>query len=138
VKIATCDRIVAAPPEVLWTLLTTVDGFNSWMSIEAEIDPTPGGIIRWVHDNGWVVAGEFRDVVPMTRLSFTFGWERGGFPVELGSSIVTIDLVPVGDGTEVRLRHEGLTPEMAAQHTHGWAMFIDLLVARADDRNVTA
>lgn len=130
--LATCDRTIAAPVDVVWRLVSTPDGLNEWMSVEATVDLRPGGTIRWVHDNGWVVAGEVREVVPMRRLVFTYGWESGGFPVPLGSSTVTIELRARGGATDVSVRHAGLTDDMATQHTEGWAMFVGRLAVRAE------
>lgn len=129
--IASCDRLIEAPVDLVWGLVSTPAGLNEWMSVEASVDLQPGGAIRWVHDNGWVVAGTIREVVPMRRLVFTFGWERGGFPVPLESSVVTIELGARGAVTELSVRHDGLTDEMATQHTGGWAMFVERLVERA-------
>ncbi len=132
--LASCDRTIAAPVDVVWSLLSTADGLNQWMSVEAEVDLRRGGTIRWTHDSGWIVAGELRDVVPMRRLVFTYGWERGGFPVPVGSSVVTIELTARGCETDLRVRHDGLTAAMAQQHTGGWEMFVERLAARAVGR----
>ena len=130
--IATCERSIAAPVDVVWSLVSTATGLNQWMSVEATVDLRVGGTIRWQHDNGWIVAGTIREVSPMRRLSYTYGWERGGFPVPLESSVVTIELTARGDVTDLAIRHEGLTPEMAEQHTGGWRMFVGLLAERAE------
>lgn len=131
-RIASCDRTIAAPAEVVWRLLTSADGLNEWMSVEAEVDLRVGGTIRWRHDNGWVVAGEVREIVPERRFAFTYGWEEGGFPVPLGSSLVSIELERAVGGTTIRVRHTGLTDEMAEQHDQGWSMFVDRLAGRAE------
>jgi uncharacterized protein YndB with AHSA1/START domain len=130
VILATCDRVVDAPVDVIWPLISTAEGLNEWMSVVAEVDLRTGGTIRWTHANGWVVAGELLEIVPHRRLVFTYGWESGGFPVPVGSSVVTIELDPLGAATRVRVRHEGLSPSMAEQHTKGWAMFVDRLAVR--------
>jgi len=130
--IAACDRSIAAPVDVVWSLLVSADGLNEWMSVAADVDLRVGGVVRWTHENGAVVAGEFREIVPMRRLAFTYGWEEGGFPVPVGSSLVTIELEARGEVTDVRLRHTGLADEMAEQHEHGWALFIERLAARAE------
>lgn len=132
-SIASCDRTIAAPVDIVWGLLSSADGLNQWMSASADVDLRIGGTIRWTHENGWVVAGEFREIVPMRRLVFTYGWESGGFPVPVGSSVVTIELEAQGSTTEVRVRHTGLTDEMAAQHDHGWGLFIGRLAERAEE-----
>lgn len=131
-RIAGCERLINAPVDVVWRLVSTPDGLNEWMSVEAVVDLEVGGAIRWVHDGGWVVAGTVREVVPMRRFSFTYGWEQGGFPVPLESSVVTIDLEARGALTHLVVRHDGLTPEMADQHSEGWSMFADRLVAASE------
>lgn len=130
--LAACDRTIEAPVDLVWSLVSTPDGLNEWMSVESTLDLRVGGSIRWVHDNGWVVAGTVREVVPMRRLSFTYGWESGGFPVPLGSSVVTIELEARGAATQLSVAHHGLTAEMAEQHTVGWTMFVDRLADRCE------
>lgn len=130
-SLATCERVIDAPVDLVWSLVSTADGLNQWMSVEATVDLTVGGELRWVHDNGWIVAGEFREIAPMRRLVFTYGWAEGGFPVPLGSSVVTIELDALGASTHLSVRHDGLTPEMAEQHSGGWEMFIGRLAATA-------
>ena len=130
--IAACDRLIAAPVDLVWSLVSTAEGLRQWMAVDATVDLRVGGEIRWVHDNGWVVAGTVREVVPMRRLSYTYGWEQGGFPVPVDSSVVTIELTARGVATELAVRHEGLTPDMAEQHTGGWRMYIDRLTERAE------
>ena len=131
-NLASCDRLVVAPVDLVWWFVSTPEGLNEWMSVEATIDLRVGGMVRWVHDNGWVVAGTIGEIVPMRRLRFTFGWEQGGFPVPLDSSEVTIELRPRGAVTELSIRHVGLTAEMAEQHTVGWQMFVGFLAERAE------
>jgi len=70
VILAGCDRLIAAPVDVVWTLVSTADGLREWMAVDAEVDLRVGGTIRWEHDNGWVVAGTVREVTPMRRLAF--------------------------------------------------------------------
>jgi len=130
--IAECDRVIAAPVDLVWSLISTADGLAERMAVDAVVDLRVGGAIRWVHDNGWTVAGTIREVAPMRRLSYTYGWESGGFPVPLESSTVTIELTANGGATELSVRHEGLTPEMAEQHADGWQMFLRRLAERAE------
>lgn len=135
--LATCERLVAAPVDVVWSLVSTPDGLREWMAVEATVELRVGGTTRWVHDNGWVVSGTIREVVPMRRLSYTYGWERGGFPVPIDSSVVTIELVARGAATEFAVRHSGLTPEMAERHTEGWRVFVGRLTERAERHAVS-
>lgn len=130
--LASCDRVVAAPVDLVWSLISTSEGLTEWMAVDASVDLRVGGRIRWVHDNGWVVAGTIEEVAPMRRLRYTYGWEHGGFPVPLESSVVTIELAARGSGTALSIRHEGLSPEMAEQHSGGWEMFVGRLARRAE------
>ena len=130
--IAECDRLIAAPVDLVWSLISTADGLTEWMAVDATVDLRVGGAIRWVHDNGWTVAGTIREITPMRRLSYTYGWEAGGFPVPLESSVVTIELTARGGVTELSVRHDGLTAEMAEQHAGGWQMFVGRLAERAE------
>ncbi len=130
--LAACDRTIAAPVDIVWSLFTTSEGLNEWMSVEATVDLRPGGTIRWTHENGNVVSGEVRTVVPMRRFEFTYGWESGPFPVEPGSTLVTVEFASRAGVTDVSVRHARLEREMAERHTAGWAMFIDRLAAAAE------
>ena len=58
--LASCDRLIAAPIDLVWSLISTPEGLAEWMAVEASVDLRVGGSIRWVHDNGWVVAGTVR------------------------------------------------------------------------------
>jgi uncharacterized protein YndB with AHSA1/START domain len=137
VILASCDRVIEAPVDVVWRLFTTAEGLNEWMSVEATVDLRPGGTIRWTHENGNVVSGEVRTVVPMRRFEFTYGWETGPFPVEPGSTLVSVEFIVGREVTEVSVRHSGLDREMAARHTEGWAMFVDRLAAAAEAAGAT-
>jgi hypothetical protein len=44
-------------------------------------------------------------------------------------------LAPSGDGTEIVLRHEGLTEEAAASHGGGWGQILDRLAHELEGAN---
>lgn len=132
--LAACDRMIAAPVDVVWSLFTTAEGLNEWMSVEASVDLRPGGEIRWTHENGNVVSGEVRAVVPMRRFEFSYGWQSGPFAIEPGSTVVAVEFEVAADVTRVSVRHSGLDAEMAERHTEGWTMFIGRLAAVAEGK----
>src|SRR5699024_11096403 len=71
--------------------------------------------------------GAFREVVPVHRLAYSFGWE-GSEIVPPGSTLVEIDLIEQPDGTLLRLTHTGLpTPEQCAGHNDGWTNYLHRL-----------
>lgn len=124
-NIATCDRIIDAPVDIVWSLVSSAEGLTEWMSVEAQVDLRPGGVITWTHQNGAVVAGEIVEVVPMRRLVFTYGWAKGGFPIEPGSTTVRLELEARGDSTLVTVVHDRFdSDELAATHTGGWSHFV--------------
>lgn len=131
-RLATCNRRLAAPVDDVWQLVSTAAGLERWLATSAAIDLRPGGSIRWSHDDGAVVAGEVRDVEPPTRLVFTYGWETGRFDVAPGSTLVSITLRPIDDtSTQIEIEHDGLVDEYVDAHTIGWTHFVERLADAA-------
>ncbi|MET4045358.1 uncharacterized protein YndB with AHSA1/START domain [Bradyrhizobium sp. RT6a] len=90
-----------------------------------------GYLLKGIGPRGGVARGAFREVVPVHRLAYTFGWE-GGQEVPPGSSLIEIDLIERDGGTLLRMTHSGLpTEEQAAAHATGWAHYLGRLTAAA-------
>jgi uncharacterized protein YndB with AHSA1/START domain len=123
---------VNAPAELLYELLTDAEHVVRWMAATAEIDPRPGGRIRWTHANGDSCSGRFVELVPARRIVFTYGWERGDVGVPPGSTTVEITLRPRGTGTELQLVHRGLAGPMADAHAGGWDNYLRRLAVTAE------
>lgn len=79
------------------------------MADTADIDARPGGRIRWTQPNGDSCSAHFVELVAHRRIVFTYGWERPKVEIPPGSTTVEIDLVPLAEGTAVRLVHRGLS-----------------------------
>lgn len=128
------DRRIAARPSDVYAYLTDSVRWARWQGVGAEIDPVPGGRFRMTMAGGAVAEGAFVQLVPDTRVVFTWGW-RGSLTVPPGSSTVEIDLAPDGDGTLLRLTHRGLLPDERPIHDIGWAHYLPRLaaVARGED-----
>lgn len=117
---------VEAPPNQVFPYLIEPDRMLRWMGTEAELDPRPGGVF-YVNVNGRDKArGEYVEVVPNERVSFTWGWE-GNEAVGPGSSTVEISLQAQGEGTLVRLRHSGLPEPSQPTHAEGWTHYLQRL-----------
>lgn len=127
---------IAAPREVVFELLTTTRGLLEWIAVDAECEPSPGGAIRWRHENGAVMSGRFVAIEPPSRVVFTYGWERGGPDVPPGGTQVEIVLRVHGAGTRLRLLHSHLPRNLADEHRQGWRWFLDRLAARGAGRAV--
>jgi len=126
---------IAARPETVFTFFTDPAKMARWKGLHADLDPRPGGLYR-VDINGRDVArGEFLEVVPYTRIVFTWGWEGDGAPLPPGASTVEITLTPDGGGTILRLRHSGLPPALHDIHAQGWDHFLPRLLEAAEGRD---
>ncbi|MGH2521923.1 MAG: SRPBCC family protein [Anaerolineales bacterium] len=126
---------IAARPETIFPFFTDPAKMTRWKGIQATLDPRPGGTYR-VNINGRDVArGEYVEIVPYSRIVFTWGWEGEASPVPPGASTVEISLIPDGDGTVVRLRHFGLPREQHPIHLEGWDHFLPRLALAAAGRD---
>jgi uncharacterized protein YndB with AHSA1/START domain len=126
---------IAAPPATVFAFLTDPDRIVSWMGVEATTEAHPGGLYFLKVRSDRAARGEFREVVPVHRLAYSFGWE-GDEEVPPGSSLVEIDLVDRDGGTLVRMTHSGLpNAEQRAGHDRGWAHYLGRLAIAATGRN---
>lgn len=127
---------IAAPPATVFAFLTDPAKILSWMGAEATMEPHPGGIYLVKGIGGAIAArGEFREVVPVHRLAYSFGWE-GSDEIPPGSTLIEIDLLERDGGTLLRMAHSGLpNAEQRARHAQGWAHYVGRLAAAAEGRN---
>src|SRR5215510_8721457 len=128
---------IAAPPATVFAFLTDPQKILSWMGMEAEMEPHPGGLylVKGVGVNSNVARGAFREVVPVHRLAYSFGWD-GKEEVPAGSSLIEIDLIDRDGGTLLRMTHSGLPNEaQCAAHDKGWAHYLGRLAIAATGRN---
>ncbi|HEY1745942.1 MAG TPA: SRPBCC domain-containing protein [Xanthobacteraceae bacterium] len=129
---------IAAPRATVFAFLTDPERILSWLGTEAETEPHPGGIylVKGVAgDPARVARGAFREVVPVHRLAYSFGWDAGK-EVPPGSSLVEIDLAERDGGTLVRLTHSGLpNAAQCAAHDAGWGYYMNRLAVAAAGGN---
>ena len=70
-----------------------------------------------------IVGGEYREIVPHSRLVFTWTWEHEG-----QDTLVSLTFKPVGNQTELTLLHENFArAESRDSHRHGWDACLDQL-----------
>jgi uncharacterized protein YndB with AHSA1/START domain len=126
---------IPAPPAAVFALLTDPDNILRWMGTEAQIDAQPGGLYLVNVTGARCARGTFREVVPVHRLAYSFGWDDSE-EVPPGSSLVEIDLLEQPDGTLLRMTHTGLpTAEQCASHADGWAHYLGRLTVVAAGRD---
>jgi uncharacterized protein YndB with AHSA1/START domain len=129
---------IAAPPATVFAFLTDPEKILSWMGTEATTEAHAGGLYLLKGCGGQrarTARGAFREVVPVHRLAYSFGWE-GDEEVPPGSSLIEIDLIDRDGGTLLRMTHSGLpNAAQCAGHDRGWAHYLDRLAIAATGRN---
>jgi uncharacterized protein YndB with AHSA1/START domain len=127
-----CETIIAAQPETVFAFFTDPQLYVRWMGAHAQLDPRPGGAYAVDINSAARARGTFVELVPYSRILFTFGWEGDDQAVPPGGSTVEVTLTPVPVGTHVRLRHRGLLQiEARNQHQAGWILYLKRLTTAA-------
>ncbi len=127
------DRVFDAGRALVWAAWTTPEMFVRWLgpidfpAVSASQDLVVGG--RWSamlqNASGDILEqrGEYREIVPLERLVFTFKWvgdHEDGAPVD---TLVTVMLSDAPGGrTRMLFRHAFLKSSASLDgHRHGWA-----------------
>lgn len=121
-------RHYKATPEKIWQAWTDPEALKQWFrpdasmtTPETEVDVRVGGqfYIKMKSGEGEEhhVSGIYKEVIPNRKLVFTWTWKS----TPERESLVTIELEPTDDGTELTLRHEQFTDEETRDlHEDGW------------------
>lgn len=130
----TLRRRINATPDRIFAAWTDPDKLVRWFgpadtvagSVRAEVDVRPGGAYQMEFETAdgerHRVGGVYREVVPGSRLVFTWAWHS----TPERRSLVTVALVPDGDGTRLTLHHEQFFDEAARdRHAWGWTGTLD-------------
>ena len=120
---------IAATPETVFTFFTDPQKMVRWMGSMALLETRPGGLYKVVIGDR-IARGRFLEVVPYTRIVFTWGWEGEG-PVPPDSTTVEITLEREGRETVLRLAHRLLTAEARETHDRGWEHYLARLAVAA-------
>jgi uncharacterized protein YndB with AHSA1/START domain len=121
------EMTIAADAATVFAFFTDAQRLIRWMGASAELEPKPGGLLLIDVQQGFTARGEFKEVVPVSHLTFTFGWEGSRENVPPGSSLVEIDLTPTNGSTLLRFQHSGLPVEAVPGHTEGWNHYLGRL-----------
>lgn len=133
---------IAAPPERVFRAFLDPAAVAAWFVPEGgtwprppAVEPCAGGRYRYevsAKGNTWVIYGTFLEVVPNTRLVFTWKWDDDPLHHDAGDSVVTIDFLARNGGTEVVLVHERLPNERSNRdHLDGWIDCLDKIATIA-------
>lgn len=109
---------IDAKPETVFAFLTEQDKAAQWFGEIVNIDGRIGGIFHVGNRTGLAVSGKFVEVVPYSKVVFTWGEVEGLVDAE---STVEIKLSPEAGGTRVTLRHFNVSSKSAIESfTGGW------------------
>jgi uncharacterized protein YndB with AHSA1/START domain len=125
------ELTVNADNATVFAFFTDPERLIRWMGSSAQVEPRSGGLFLVDVQQGFVARGEFREVVPVSRLVFSFGWEGNKHNVPPGSSVVEVDLSPNNGSTLLRFRHSGLPAEAVPSHSDGWNHYLGRLALAA-------
>lgn len=123
-------RVFDAPPDVVFELWSKPEHLRRWMGPEgfecpsAEVDFRVGGRYRGMirspeMGDSWF-GGVYREILPNTRLAFTFAWSNTG-PSAGIETLITISLAEVNGKTSMTF-HQAPFLDAAARDRHvaGW------------------
>jgi uncharacterized protein YndB with AHSA1/START domain len=132
----TLKRRLKAAPGKVFRAWTDPEKIVRWFgprdtvadSVRAQVDLRPGGRYRmsFTTDDGehHQVGGVYREVVPDSRLVFTWAWRT----TPERESLVIVTIVPDGDGSLLTLHHEQFFDQKARDgHERGWTGTLDKL-----------
>ena len=126
---------IEASPAIVFSYLTDPGKMAMWMGREVRADAKPGGALEIDYNLMDRMRGEYLEVVPNSRVVFSWGWSSLGEQTPPGASKVEVTLTPDGSGTLLRLVHSGLEGPEAESHSQGWDMFLGLLADTARTGN---
>jgi uncharacterized protein YndB with AHSA1/START domain len=128
-SLLTLERVLPAPRPAVWEAMTNARQLAQWwgpagFSIpEIEFDPSVGAEYRITmqppEGEPFHLNGEFREVDPPSRLSFTFNWEPPD--PDDRETLAEVRLIDKGGSTEVQFSQGRFaTEERRSLHDGGW------------------
>jgi glutathione S-transferase len=148
----TVTRTIRAPRQKVYDAFVKPELVRQWFGprgftvTRADIDARIGGRYRMAMrpktGETYTVAGEYRELSPPDRLSFTWKWQEepmNALPETLVTVTLTERRAAHGVETEVKLLHSGFPaagPRDA--HAHGWSSQMNDLVDLTDARGSAA
>ncbi len=139
------DRWVDVPPELVWKVWTQPEHLmpwfcpKPWITIDAELDPRPGGIFRTTmrstEGQEFPSTGCYLDVVENQRITFTDALGPGFRPMTGGLGFTGIlTFTPERGGTRYVVKALHRDEPGRKQHEemgfhNGWSAALDQLVA---------
>jgi uncharacterized protein YndB with AHSA1/START domain len=107
------EILIAAPPSVVWDVLTDPEKVAQWWATAADFEPRPGAEGRLVMTSRatslpMTVLIRVVQVDPERRFSFRWDYPPRTQPLPATAPLVEFTLVPAGAGTRLRLVESGI------------------------------
>ena len=128
------DMMIEADNATVFAFFTDPKRMIRWMGICANLEPKPGGLLLIDVQNGRKARGQFKEVVPVSHLAYTWGWE-GAASAPPGSSLIEINFSLQDGHTLLRFTHSGLPPEEVQSQTESWNHYLVRLAMAASGKN---
>lgn len=133
------DRVFQA-----WTkqeLLKQWWGPEGFATTVDRMDVVEGGGYRFIMQapNGasHIIGGKYVSIIPNEKLVFTWKWEHTGSGEEQEDTIVTIEFIEQGTGTELVITHENFsTKDEAEDHNKGWSSSLESGLKKYLEQNI--
>ena len=128
-------RVYDAPVAAVYAAWTDPEQMKQWhapgddfKTPETMTDLRVGGryriVMRSPDGEFHRVGGVYREIVPNSRLVYTWAWES----TPERESLVTVEFKPSGQGTELLLTHQRFADiEARDKHQHGWNSCLERL-----------
>ena len=132
----TITRVFNAPRDLVFKVWTTPEHLARWWGPKdftvpnVTADFLEGGTwrtcIRSPEGRDYWAHGSYREIVPLSRIAFTFTWEED----EAMDTLVTVTFEEVTGGTRLTF-HQAPFPSVESRDSHmeGWGECMDRLVA---------
>lgn len=130
-------RIIPAPIDKVFEAWTTPEILSRWAAPEGidhisyDVDLRVGGAYTLVMVNPeggrHTAVGVYKEIDPPHRLVYTWDWKEDEYRMDV-ETVVTVELISVGDATEVVLTHDLFPVQEATDgHTEGWESCLNRL-----------
>lgn len=106
--------------EKVFDCFTKSEAMLAWHGKEIELNPVPGGIYKVVFEDGTVILGTYKEVIPHKRVVYTASYGNV-------DSLIEIDFAEEKDGVRIKLKQTFALDQNISSFQGGWDYFLDML-----------
>ena len=123
---------IAADRETVYSYFSDPEKVQAWLGGGNRIGRQPGDELFVQARQGPAARGRLLSAEAPRALSFSWGYEDQAMGLDVGSSIVEIELEAIDAGTRIVLRHKNIpSVEAAIGHRMGWLAYLSALANAA-------